>query len=387
MSPPYVLPLDPRWLEVIDEIGPRALGRDDRRGEALAAQIARVSELYTRERHALGMATGALAARLRFYLPRDLPKVQGPLAELASRDLLPRDRVWRVLDVGAGLGTMTLGAAELARRIGGIERVEVVAIERDPSSLDLFASLARVAHKAGLVVPIEIDARRADAEAIELARAPRADLIFVGLALNELFADREGEDRLDAKERALRDLCARLEESGSLIAIEPATREISRELQRLRDRFAASDGAPNVFAPCIRSGACPLLRRERDWCHDQLDLALPEKLAELAQSAGLRTERLTYSYLTLRSDDRSLGRDPRAFRVVGGPIASKGKTEWEGCGEAGLVRVRLLDREKSPKNEAAIDAPRGAILKTDRTFEDGGSLRLTPEVAVERSNR
>lgn len=378
-------PLESAWIDLISELAPRVLGRADRTDGPLVAEVRRVSELYTRERHAIELAGGALAARLRFFLPRDLPKLQGPLAELGAAGALPSGPVWRVLDVGAGLGTSTLGAAALARR-AGVERLEVTALERDEASLDVFAQLAREAAARGLVAPIALDPRPADVDGLELARLPAADLILVGLTLNELFADRAEADRLDAAEAFLRDLAARLRPGGALVVIEPALREPTRDLQRLRDRFAAEADPPHVFAPCLRDGPCPLLRRARDWCHDVLPFELPEPLAAVAKEAGLRAERLTFSYLTLRADPRRLWdraeRDPRAFRVVGGPVVTKGKTEWDLCGAPGLVRLRRLERERSDANAALDEAPRGTLLRLDR--EPEGKLRVRPDVRVER---
>lgn len=385
MPPVDVSALDPRWVALVDQLAPRVLGRDDRRGGSLVAAVARTSELYTREREAIALASDAIAARLRFYFLRDLPKIQGPLAELAAVGALPRTKRWRVIDVGAGLGTTSLGVAELARGAGA-EGVDVVALERDAAALDVFASLAREAERAGLVAPMRIDARRVDLGRGALEALEEADLVVVGLALNELFADRA--DRLDAREGLLRALAGRLGEGGALIVIDPATRAITRELMALRDRFAADAGPPHVFAPCLRDAPCPLLSRERDWCHAELALALPEPLAELAEAAGLRRERLTYSYLTLRNDARRLWdlahRDSRAYRVVGGPIESKGKTEWQGCGAGALVRLRRLDRERGPSNAALDGAARGTLVRVDRDLEDGAELRLRPDVAIER---
>jgi ribosomal protein RSM22 (predicted rRNA methylase) len=313
--------------------------------------------------------------------------VQGPLWELSAIGALPPSETWRVIDVGAGLGTTSLGAAALAKRAGA-SRLEVVALERDPAALDVFQKLAERAASAGLIVPIRIDARRVDLEGLELARLPSADLVLIGLTLNELFTDREEADRLDALERVLRDLSLRLAPGGSLIALEPATRAITRQLMRLRDRFAADPEAPHVFAPCLRDAPCPLLDRERDWCHDQLPFALPDALADLAGESGLRRERLTYAYLTLRNDARRLwdlaDRDPRALRVVGGPVESKGKAEWTGCSEPALISLRRLDRERAPANAALDGAARGTLLRLDRELPDRAALRARPDVPIER---
>lgn len=376
-------PLLDAWSARVDALAPRVLGPADRRGEALAAEVRHLSEVYTRRRHALTEASTALAARLRFFFLRDLLKVHGPLEELARADGLPAGETWRVLDLGAGLGTTTLGLAGFAK-MRGIERLEVTALERDAASIDVFTQLVREAKE--LAPPIRLDARRADLASIDLGRLPKADLILLGLALNELFADRDEAARLDAMGAFVRALVGRLREGGSLIVLEPALRVTSRALQGLRDRFAASSDI-TVFAPCLRDGLCPLLRRERDWCHAAMAVELPPALAAIAKSAGLRRERLTYAHLTLRADGRRLwdaaDRDPRVHRIVGGPVSSKGKTEWDVCSASGLARLRRLDRERAESNRALDGAVRGDLLRLDRDLPDGAQLRVRPDVLVE----
>ncbi len=366
------------WGQVVEDLAPKVLGPADRRGRPLAAEVRRLSEVYTRERHALAEASGALAARLRFFFLRDLLKITGPLEELG--DDLPAGPVWRVLDLGAGLGTTTLGLATVAKA-RGVEAIEVTAVERDAAALDVFEALAREGARRGLIPPVRIDARRADVDGLALASLPKADLVVAGLVLNELFPDREEAARLDAAEAFLRGLVTRLAPGGSAIVLEPALKRQSRTLQMLRDRVA-----DHVFAPCLRGGPCPMIRRERDWCHAALPLELPASLAELASDAGLRQSRLTYAYLTLRGDGRRLRGhgDPRALRVVGGPVESKGKSEWDGCGEAGLVRLRRVDRERAPSNAAMDGALRGTLLRLPEAPSDGAAVRLRPGAPIER---
>ncbi|MEZ4336370.1 MAG: small ribosomal subunit Rsm22 family protein [Sandaracinaceae bacterium] len=366
------------WVGVVDDLAPKVLGPADRRGQPLAAEVRRLSEVYTRERHALAEASGALAARLRFFFLRDLLKITGPLEELAGD--LPAGPVWRVLDLGAGLGTTTLGLATVAKA-RGIERIEVTAVERDGAALDVFEGLAREGARRGLIPELRIDARRMDVDRLDLGSLRKADLVVAGLVLNELFGDRAEADRLDAAEAWLRGLVDRLAPGGSAIVLEPALKRQSRTLQTLRDRLAEL-----VYAPCLRAGECPLLRRERDWCHAALPVELPEPLAALAAESGLRQSRLTYAYLTLRADGKRLEGhgDPRALRIVGGPVQSKGKAEWDACGEAGLVRLRRLDRERAPSNAVMDSALRGTVLRLAEAPADGADVRLRPGVEIAR---
>ena len=100
---------------------------------ALIEEIRRLSLRYTRRGGDLRLQSSELAARLRFFLPRDLPKIGGPLAELGAAGLLPPGPVWRVLDLGAGLGATSLGVSAFARASGaaiGLHVVHRTGVER-----------------------------------------------------------------------------------------------------------------------------------------------------------------------------------------------------------------------------------------------------------------
>ncbi len=361
------------WLRAIDDVARRLLGAEDRGGAALADEVRALSSLYTRERAELGEASGLRAARLRFFLPRDLPKIEGPLSELAARGLLPRHRAWRVVDVGAGYGTSTLGLARLARRLGLADVLHVRAIDADARALEAFRALAAATREGGLLaeeaVPIELEATSGSVAVSD----PRglvagADLVLVGLVLNELFPTRPasgGPDargelaRLELLERWLTRSASAMAEGGALVVVEPALREPTRALQRLRDRLVA--GTLDVPFPCTHRAPCPLLARERDWCHAKLPIGLPSPLDAIALAAGLRHEGLSYSTLVVRNAPARPS-EPRAATIVGGPIASKGKVELHLCHEGGLTHLEWLSRDGSPPPELH----RGAQLTLDR---------------------
>lgn len=389
---PELRPLSPRWLDAIEALAPQLLGPDDRQGAALAAEIRALSELYNQPAVDVSRAQQAMAARLRFFLPRDLPKLQGPLLELHAAGLLPPGPRWRVLDLGAGVGASTLGLSAFAAQLDKVESLDVLACDHDARALDIMAGLSARAGKGALAAvskPVALECKVADLTSLRVRGD--FDIIVVGLALNELFRDAASHDRLHSQLDWLARAAGRLRPDASMIVVEPAHRRTSRQLSALRDALldpGAAAGALSVFAPCLTDRPCPLLRRPRDWCHDQLDLALPERLSDLARAAGLRARRLTYAYLTLRRDghrlrDRWPG-DAPPLRVVGGPLASKGKVEWEACGQPGLVRLRRLDREAGGEQRAVEGAARGTVLRVDAPLVDGGHVRLRPEVGVER---
>lgn len=316
-----------------------------------ADAVREVSEGYTTRRDELETIAGsprALAARVAFFLPRDAPKIAWPLAELARRDLLPRDRV-RVLDLGAGVGATAVGVGRFVRSRELAPSIEVTAVDRDDAALDVLRRVAARAADLGSV-PIDVETRTADFAS--LRPSGEFDLVVFGLSLNEV-----GADARDAIDRAAQ-LCA---PGGAIVVIEPALRETTRALMALRDEIARSSSL-GVFAPCVRRESCPMLASERDWCHAEIAIGLPPPLVPIARAAGLRYERLTFSYLTLRRDRALIAEGPTRGRIVSEPLVSKGKREIVACTDGGLVRIRRLDRRRSDPNAAFDELARGDVI-------------------------
>lgn len=375
----------PAWLSAIDAVARSTLGRADLAQNALIPEVAQLSAAYTRDRgtaRALLDAprtAGALAARLRFFLPRDLAKIGGPLEELRLAGALPGAviegaRRVRVLDVGSGLGATCLGAATYFKTRGLAHAgLEVDALDSDARALTVLTALAKETHGGRLgkvAVPTEVRTQTLDVTNDAALPRTRYDLIFVGFALNELFVTLPPADAVARRAAWLVALSERLSDDGALVVLEPALRDTSRALQAVRDVLAARTEAPFIAAPCLRSGPCPMLLGERDWCHASLPLALPGRVAELARGAGLRFEGLRYSYLVLRRQRGTMDarlREARgvALRLVGDALASKGKVEVFACGEPGLVRLMRLGREESDANADFGDAVRGDVLAVE----------------------
>jgi len=348
----------------------------------LAAAVRRVSLAYRREQGSLSELMRdreAIDARLAFFLPRDLPKLFLPLRELAAAGALPRASELRVLDLGAGLGTSGLGAAAFLLGSEHAERVHIYAIDVDTEALAVAQRLGRELSAAhGFALEIDTAVRP-----LELVVGERAggqyDLIVLGLVLNEI----DGQDGA----AALSALCQRLTPGGALIVLEPALRETSRALQHTRDALVSAGRAPHVFAPCLHTRPCPLLERERDWCHERIQLALPADAAALARAAGLRDEDLTFSYLTLRNSPGSLAAlrtGPAAlYRVVGGPLITKGKRELLVCGSDQARVLRRLDRKASEANQAFEQARRGSVLAVEAGDIAGPDRAIGAETPIQ----
>ena len=372
MAQLFVPPVSEAWLARVSAVSRAQLGLDHLSGARLAQAVTAVSHTYTRERGALSELQGeadALSARLQFFLPRDLLKVHGPLSELHSVGALPTARRWRVLDLGAGLGSTSLGVARFAALRGSAESLEITALDIDSEALELFTALSSdVSALPG--VPVQLVTREVNLERLD-PRSLRGpfELVTMGLALNELASAAEPEQRIEQLLARLVSYSQLLTEDGCLIVLEPALRETSRVLHALRDRLVARAAPPYVFAPCVGAATCPMLLRERDFCHERLPCELPDTQADIASAAGLRERDLTYSYLSLTHAPRSLReltQRGEPYRVVSGQLRSKGKREVWLCGPSGAPRAQRLDRHASDDNAAFEAAERGSVLALER---------------------
>ncbi len=367
--------LDDAWLDVID-----AVARDSDLALApskLAHEVRALSEAYNTGDFARSRTRGALSARLLFSFVRDVPKMECAARELADAGLLALPL--RVLDVGAGLGASTWGLARLLAKRGLRGNIEVAMVDEDEAALRIARAIVR-AH------PSEGD--------VEVRVVPETrglyDLILVGQSLGEIDPD-------ETKQVAfLSKLLERLDPHGSLVVVEPALRDRTRRLHRVRDALVArpaparadSDArGVTIFAPCLHQSACPMLARETDWCHEDVAIDLPPRVAAIARAAGLRWQGLTFSYLVLRRDEKTLRgsiADSVALRVVSAPIDTKGKRELFLCGEGEIRRIARLDRDEKPKS-AWSDAARGDVLVLSRPL-GVGEKRATHDVGVKKAN-
>jgi hypothetical protein len=205
-------------------------------------------------------------------------------------------------------------------------------------------------------------------------RGARFDVILVGQLLSELDVGVLDDARVARHTELIGGwLDTRLGDRGALVVIEPALRDRTRHLHRVRDALLARGAT--VFAPCLHGAPCPALALESDWCHEDLDVDLPGWLVPIAKAAGLRHQGLTFSYLVLRAPasagDRlvdHVAAPPGAarLRLVSNIVRTKGKREGFLCGEfagdSGRARAVRLDRDASSTNAAWPELRRGDLV-------------------------
>jgi hypothetical protein len=387
--------LEPDWADVLAAIA-RARGWPSANDVArLGKLVASLAEAYNDPSRARAAMRDAGAARLGFSFARDVPKGAAAVRELVAAGAL---RAWtpdaplRVLDVGAGLGAMTWGlvraldADRATHRQPGRDledgrpaAIHATWIDTDAEALDTGLAIVRAREPRGERArdSVELVVRTVVRGIDRVNDLGSFDVVLLGNVLSELDIGGADEAREASHAAILRGfLEERLAPGGALVVVEPALRDRTRHLHRVRDRL--TNAGHSVFSPCLHDAPCPALRRETDWCHEDLAVDLPAWLVPVSRAAGLRHEGLTFSYLVLCRDGGRLvdgiPKNPGAgrLRVVSDLIRSKGKREVFLCGELqegppeGIVcdraRVMRLDRDENAVNGAFSTLHRGDVV-------------------------
>lgn len=301
-----------------------------------------------------------LGAYLLFYWPVSYAQGRQVLGELSSR-------ARTVLDLGSGPGPLAFAALD-----GGA--AEVTAADRSQGALELASKLAAEAGEALAV-------RKWDPNASKALPDGQFDAITFGHVLNELF----GTDEAALRRRAdlVETAAARLKKNGSIIIIEPALRDTSRQLLTVRDLLVERGYA--VRAPCMFRGNCPALLKGSDWCHAERSWQMPRAVEEIARAAQLHKEAVKMSYLILAPKGEAWRELPegRLFRIVSEPLEGKGRHRYMGCGAEGRVGLAMQEKHRTDANQAFFRLQRGDVIRITDTEERGDGQALTERSTVE----
>jgi len=215
------------------------------------------------------------------------------------------------------------------------------------------------------------------------------DLIVMGNCLNELF--RTAGDPIKKRADLIRASAPLLASTGTIMIIEPALKDTSRNLHLVRnDLLAQADPPFGVYSPCLHDRPCPALVKETDWCHEERRWEPPAFIEAIDREVQFIKDALKFSYLLLRKDRERIAPDkPDVYRVVSELRVMKGEKRAWLCNQTGRPEVGGLDRLQSPSNAAVNDWHRGAIVRIDqivRVHKDGREStvgRIPAEATVE----
>ncbi len=337
----------------------------------VAPAVARLSRGLTRERELAGARylddERLLGAYLLFYWPISYLQARSTISELPCP---PRS----VLDLGSGPGPIAFAAFDAGAS-------EAISADRSGRALSAARDLARASGRA--LTAREWNPSRGKPLS-EIAAGRRFDLVAMGHVLNELLRGEETDRRrADLLEEAL----GLVSPGGSLLVLEPALRDTSRALLRVRDLLVARGFA--VRAPCLFRGMCPALEKESDWCHAERAVDPPSLVAQIGKAAGLRKEAVKMSYLALAPRGEGWAEPPpgRVFRIVSEPLPSKGRLRYMGCGPEGRMGLVLQEKHLSDANRRFATLLRGDVVEIEGgeprgdgfALGEGSSARIVSE--------
>jgi len=329
-----------------------------------------------------------------YYMPVNLGKVQALLDELPVSDPAPGSPL-RVLDIGSGPGTAALAVLDWMRyQSSGFQRpIEVVVVDHTrPVLLDaerLWNGYCRMAvAPEARFLPVQTDLERSGRlNDLTMGGRERYDLIVLANTLGELFCT--SRDPVRRRAKLLHGLLDLLHQSGTLMILEPAMRDASRDLHRLRNALL-EEKACTVYSPCLHERPCPALVKEEDWCHEERPWTPTPLVAAIDQEVGFMKDALKFSYLLLRKDGRTIvQREPTLYRVVSELREIKGEKRAWLCNETGRPEVGRLDRNRSETNATLDDWHRGAIVRIEeivrkqRKGRESTVGRISADTAVE----
>lgn len=345
------------------------------------------------------------AAYLSYFLVANFSKLHAvfdemkPLLQSRLQRIIgesePSAPPFRVLDLGAGPGTMTLAALDYLRGLPAVGEMEFVAADSNREILKLGSTLFQCFRRECGIPESRAKLRTVvfslNEATARLGDAP-FDVIVMANVWNEWIdaAEVSKHEQLELVRRLLN----LLRDDGCLIWIEPALKETSRRLHHLHDAILEHLPAATVFAPCVHQRPCPCVAPEnsKDWCHTEFSWTPSATITAMDRRIGNRKDALKFSYLVLRKDGKNVldlrrpgVRAPEksaCWRVVSERITEKGKQRAFLCGALGRVQMTRLDRHASPANCAFEKLNRGEIVEVKDATPRETDWRIVEETEV-----
>ncbi|MFI5263269.1 MAG: small ribosomal subunit Rsm22 family protein [Candidatus Kapaibacterium sp.] len=320
-----------RMSEIVSHISE---GLTTNRAEFLASGYLRQKEI--REAYTL------------YYMTTNLLKISQPLRELSFSKSFDNLVPLRILDLGTGTGAAIWGTLSYFNEKENSIPSEIMLTDSLQENLREVEIFSRYFVKSLPLQPrlnFELfDLRNPEYIPQKIKTSGPYHLITMMNVLNEL------EEKND--EVLLNSLLTLLDNNGSIIIVEPATRIESRRLLRFRDLAAFRN--ITIYSPCTRQANCPALANEDDWCHTDIAWERPPFIKAIDDIVGTLRLTLKSTYMILRKDGMTLGKalqKENLYRVVSERFDEKGRVRGILCGENGRNEHIINKRDMEDLNK------------------------------------
>ncbi len=357
--------VSPLLLEAIAE----RIESEDLSQKKLGQAVAALSKSFTKERSRLSRTylddEFLGAAYLQYFMPVNLAKIRLLLDEMPTPKPVEG---FSVLDIGSGPGNGALAVLDWWSQRKLPYALSVTAVDSSTVALRQARKLWDRYCRVASIQEADLRTCEGDLERRAWLEQVRQkwpfDLIILANCLNEIFAD--AGDPIMARTTFVDQSLALLAPHGTMMIVEPALRETSRALHRVRDRLLQEKRC-TLYSPCLHEQNCPALAKADDWCHEERAWEPPVIIQEIDEQVGFIKDALKFSYVLLRKDGKTIvDRKPDVYRVVSELRVMKGEKRAWLCNEQGRQEVGRQDRLASPHNESFDQWHRGAIVQIEK---------------------
>lgn len=313
--------------------------------ERLAQDVQQLSDRFigeegSRSLASYGQRSDPTLAYGLFFFPQTFTRVQFPLWESIQRGWCPPlHRPLRVLDLGAGLGSASLGIVHLLKSHWPALSIEVHAVEQASLSLSHYDDLTTALGEywPGCSWTMHCGDMRDIAACDAFAPEEGWDIVIASFSVNEAFEGAVSQDVLTWWDELLQ----RLAPGGLGLILEPASAVASTRLLALREAVVAND-AFQLCGPCLHASLCPLADDAENHCHEVRSWWVPDSLEYMNRTMFRALHVLKFGYLALRRKDVGAAGDVMlpvhegiALRLISPVLAKKGRFLATSCTEEG----------------------------------------------------
>lgn len=387
-----MLQLPPDYIRALEEVLGHSLDEKYLRsvaGKRFIQQMSRETSTITlglRDEHASFVESKYLkneairSAYLLYYSTIGLLKIWPPLRELAAGGFFQDKKNLRHLDLGGGTGTALWGLSTYLKQEQSHVQLNSTVTDALQENLRLVEKFAKHLHVPVSTSPLDLTALPDNRGISAFARMTKVDLVTMMNVLAEIDETHDND--------IIEFLSSQLSADGAIISIEPSRKTESRRALRFRDRMVAAGFF--VYAPCCRTGSCPALVDENNWCHTEIPWQRPDFIRAVDDEVGTLRLSLKATYVVYLTQDRNLIdglQGQRDFvsvaRVVSERFDEKGRQRFFACNENGRREYVMNKRDKSGANRVVKNVERYDLLSMKDIEVRTNDVKIGQSAAVD----
>ncbi len=280
----------------------------------------------------------------------------------------------RILDIGCGEGAGMFG---LYYGFRSSKRFLLTGIDRSTKMIKRSRGIGDWLQKCDSDMRIKLHRRKVPQRFMS-KKAQKYDIVIFANSLAEILPE------TDIPLRFIERIFQGIDDSGIIIIIEPALKNMSRRLMSLRKEIIQKKKG-YILLPCLHESGCPLqeIRQQREWCHQSIPWNPPEFMQIINQGLDREIDTLKFSYLIIAyKKTRRLSED--GFLVISPLLKEKGKKKCYLCTSRGRSELIRLNKEQTTLNNAFDTIRKGDIIVLEKCIQKKSNYwQITDTTCIE----